>query len=525
MKKIIIAIALLLNIQNTFAQSEFKKEWETKIDFDSKWNICNTDLTLILAGNLRELLMIDGLTGKQKWRFNVKEKLNVKLLEDWNFLTTKENEPIELVYFDKKVDSNVVVYLNAQTGEIDNNNLVLKDKKDEIIKTKSTMFTHSVFDQASNTSIKINYQDRLLKSAMGKGSTINFTVNAKGTYNWETTLNGKCLRHLCDNLLTSNEPDVMFNLLVSNDKVFVIYEGISVLDLKTGKQIWNTTFDNVQLTIGLRAKQEIGRSAMPITNNNAVFICDFSKGEKAIKKLDINTGNLIWKSDELKNSDVISQLLVANNFLVAKFGGYIRKEIYIPDGNGGIGDGTYKVKYDYEGNSEIRVYNIETGKPIWNSNQVFVDDKFSSSECSILNDGNKLIACSNKWFYIVNSENGTLLHKAELDKKTIGKPQSIFKFNNNYIVEAEEGIASYSATAQKNYAISTNKKLFTEFKGNTYIVWTEKDVEDLNTFIKIDLNTGKITGKIKKCPYPKFNSKGNFFVQFADNIVKKYSVE
>ncbi|MCC7050731.1 MAG: hypothetical protein IT239_02990, partial [Bacteroidia bacterium] len=180
MKKIIIAIALLLNIQNTFAQSEFKKEWETKIDFDSKWNICNTDLTLILAGNLRELLMIDGLTGKQKWRFNVKEKLNVKLLEDWNFLTTKENEPIELVYFDKKVDSNVVVYLNAQTGEIDNNNLVLKDKKDEIIKTKSTMFTHSVFDQASNTSIKINYQDRLLKSAMGKGSTINFTVNAKG---------------------------------------------------------------------------------------------------------------------------------------------------------------------------------------------------------------------------------------------------------------------------------------------------------------------------------------------------------
>lgn len=524
MKKIrtLLCIAAL-SVKAAFAQSEFSTVWDTKANVNPEWNAFNDDLSLILVGDLKEIEMIDGTNGKSLWKFNAKEKLGVKSMEDWFFLFAKEGDPVEIVYKKPKEENKTSLYLDPRTGIINNSisEKDLKTKNNRPVRSKTkTMFAGSAYDPGSSTFLNINYNDRVLKSAVN-GTNMDMEIQAMGGYNWTVNITGKCVRHLCDNLLSSDEPAMMVSLFCSNEKVFVVYEGISVLDLKTGKLLWTTSFDNVQSSVGLKASQEIGRSPMPVTSDDAVYICDFSKEEKTIKKIDITTGNVLWKSDKLKNDDVVSQLEIVNNTLIAKFGGTVRKEKFIPNANGGIGDGTYKVNYSYEGTTDVRAYDAATGKPKWNINTMYPDDKFSKSECSILIENNKIALCSDKHFFLLNPENGATLSKTPIDK-TIGDPQILSTYQGMIILEGNKGIAAFNDNGDQSYAVNTGKRLFSEFKGDAFIVWTGKEIDDKNEFIRFDLKSGKIMGKLKGTYRPRFDTTGNYFLRFNDKAITKF---
>ncbi|HQK98090.1 MAG TPA: PQQ-binding-like beta-propeller repeat protein [Bacteroidia bacterium] len=526
MKLKLIALAILFSSTMAYSQSEFTKIWEMKSQVPNKWNNQNADLSMILMGDLKKIEMIDGTSGKSLWVFDVKKKLGVKSMEDWFFLWAMEGEPVEIVY--KKDDDNKVsVYLNSKTGEIENSitESTLKEKDVPLApsKKKNTIFASAAYDESGTTQVFIDYKDKLFKSALS-GTELELKISARGSNQWTTRIKGKCVRHLCTDLLSNDESEMMVNVSVSHGKVFVVYEGITVLDLKTGNVLWNTTFDNVQTSVGLKAKQEIGRSPMPVADDNAVYVCDFSKGEKAIKKLDINTGNEIWRSDKLSGNDVISQLLIVDNTLIAKMGGVIRVEKFIPDANGGIGAGTYKVEYSYEGSSEIRAFDVSSGKQKWTSDGFSNGDKFSKSHCSILNVNNSIVACSDKNFYLLNPSTGTATAKSELGKE-IGDPKSIFIYKDNYIVQGDEGIASFKSSGAKNYSESTDKCFFTEFRGDAFIVWIGKSIDDLNEFIRFDLDSGKISGKLKGTYRPRFDTTGDYFIRFKDETVTKFTTK
>ena len=522
MKKLsTLTFLLLVLAQVSFSQSEFKKAWQTKVSVTPKWNAYNNDLSMVLIGDLKEIEMLDGTSGKSLWKLEAK-KFGIKALEDWFFLVDKQGEPVKVIYKKPKDSQKTELYLNPKTGET-LASFSLKDKDKEQIqprKKSKTIFASSAFDEASNTYLKISYNDRLVKSAM-KGTELDLNIEAAGGNNWSTSVRGRAVRHLCDNLLSWDEPEMMMNIFAANEKVFVVYEGISVLDLKTGKLLWNTSFDNVQTSVGLKASQEIGRSALPVADKNAVYVCDFSKGEKSIKRLDINTGQVVWEGQKLSKDDVVSQLMVVDNLLIAKFGGIIRKEKFIPSSSGGVGAGVYKVNFDYEGTTAIKAYDIKTGKEVWSSEQL-KGDSFSKSESSVMLDGNNLIACSNSSFYILNAQNGNVIHKSALGSKEIGKAQAIFAYDGNYIVKGDEGIASFSKTANRNFATSTGKCLLDEFRGDAYIVWTGKDIDDMNEFVRLDLSNGKILGKLKGCYKPRFNTTGDHFLRFNDEVITLY---
>lgn len=515
--KIIISVALVLLAAISLpAQDEFKKIWETKVSVPNKWNAQNADLSKILIGDLKEIEMVDGTNGKSLWKFNIKDKLGVKQMEDWSFLWAKEGEPVEIVYKKPKEDTKISVYLDSKTGQINSSFKELKDKEQKIKKNKSKIFFASdAYDEASDTEISLLYDSKFI--AKHSGSEFDVLVVALGGHIWSKTIKVKAASHLNRLLLSKHEPNVMMNLMIAADKVFVIAEGISVLDLKTGNYLWGVSFDNVQSGM---TSQEIGRSPLPVVDNGSVYYCDFTKGEKAIKKLDINSGNVIWTSDKLNNDDVVSQLGITNNVLIAKFGGYIRKAKNIYNPNNGLT--SYKVSYEYEGKSDIRAYDATSGKPIWNAENISEDDKFAKSECSILLDKNKIIACTNKLFYILDPVKGTVIKQAPISFKEIGKPQNIFIHNESYIVEGEEGLASNDKTGEQNYAVSTGKRLMTEFRGNAFIVWTGKDVDDMNEFICFDLTSGKILGKLKGTYRPEFDTNGDYFIRFKDEQITKF---
>lgn len=513
-----IFILFLLCQYSLFSQNEFKKEWETKVDVENKWNSCNTDLSMILIGDLKEFSMVDGTNGKILWTFNAKEKFGIKSVEDWTFLFAKEGEPVEVIYKKPKEELKTTIYLDSKSGEITNsyNESTLKDKTNKINRSRNrTRFATSAYDEESNTYVDLYFKDKLLKNSYA-GNSFDVTVKASLNYNWETPIKVRAVTHINRLLLSSNDPDIMMNVMIKNGKVFIIYEGITVLDLKTGHVLWNTTFDLVDAGM---TSQEIGKAPLPTVDKDAVYICDLSKGEKVIKKLDINTGTLIWKSEKLDNDEVVSQLSIVENTLIAKFGGSIRKAKSVYNANNGAT--TQIAKNVYEGKSDIRVYDANSGKTLWTAEKMFSEDKFSKSECSILLNGNNLIACSPKFLYIVNPTTGEIKSKTEVGKE-IGKPEYIFEYNNNFILKGEEGIASFNLSGTKNYAISTNKALFTEFVGDAFIVWTGKNTDDLNEFIRFDLSTGGIMGKLKGCYYPRFDQTGNYFIRFNNNVITKY---
>lgn len=513
-----ILLGCILASQVLFSQGEFKKEWEVKVDVENKWNSCNADLSMIIIGDLKAFSMVDGTSGKVLWTFNAKERVGVKSVEDWTFLWAKEGDPVEVIYIKPKEDTKTTIYLDSKTGQINSSvtESTLKDKANKIKKpkTKQTFATYTV-DEASNTFIELYFKDKFLKNSSA-GNTFEVTVKASGASTWSTPIKARAVTHINRLLLSSDDPDIMMNVIAKNGKVFVIYEGITVLDMKTGAVLWTTTFDLVEAGM---TSQEIGKSPLPTVDKDAVYLCDLSKGEKAIKKLDINTGALLWKSEKLDNNDVVSELAITNNVLVAKFGGYIRKAKSVYNTNNGAT--TQIAKNIYEGRSDIKAYDANSGKQLWTAENTFVDDKVSKSECSMLIDGDVLLACSAKNIYYVEPATGKIKSKVELGKE-IGKPQRIFEYENNYIVKGEEGIASFSKAGAKNYATSTDKALFTEFKGDAFIVWTGKDMDDQNEFVRFDLSSGKILGKLKGCYAPRFDQTGNYFIRFNEKTITKH---
>src|SRR5690606_23007310 len=119
----------------------------------------------------------------------------------------------------------------------------LKDKVNKVRRSKNkTRFAGWASDETSSTDVELFYKDKLLKNS-SSGNEFEVTVKAWGGNSWSTNLKAKAVTHINRLLLSDDEPTVMMNLMVRNGKVFVIYEGISVLDLKTGSLLWTTTFD------------------------------------------------------------------------------------------------------------------------------------------------------------------------------------------------------------------------------------------------------------------------------------------
>ena len=113
--------------------------------------------------------------------------------------------------------------------------------------------------------MKLTYQKRVIGGA--KGSTRDITVTctkiSDGSYVWGTTFKGLVV----STLVTLED---LISLSMVNGKVFVMYEGITVLDESDGKILWNAEFDNSDVSVGLKAKQEIGISAMPVVDGNSI---------------------------------------------------------------------------------------------------------------------------------------------------------------------------------------------------------------------------------------------------------------
>ncbi|MBK7110864.1 MAG: hypothetical protein IPH60_00220 [Flavobacteriales bacterium] len=104
--------------------------------------------------------------------------------------------------------------------------------------------------------------------------------------------------------------------------------------------------------------------------------------------------------------------------MIARFGGLVRNEVFIPSPNGGVGDGTYKVEYTFEGSTSLRAYDAGTGAARsgtprrWNC-----PITSRRARCSILNKGGRTYACGEKNLYVFDPATGKVEQQAEYSSR------------------------------------------------------------------------------------------------------------
>ena len=505
------------------AQKEFPKVWEAKFSVDANWKGFTDDLNYIIGGDLTQIEVLDGNTGKSLWTYNFKERNGVKKCESWK--VQDESGVVEVTVQGKEKDApEETFHLDLGTGQpVGDSELTAREAKHKAPKPtkgmKRSVYQTSRMDEPTNTTLDLSYDAKKAMSAKG-GTDLNINVEASGGNTWKTSFTGKVVRHLNNDMLPADEGDVILGMTTGQGKVFVVYQGITCIEIATGKLLWTSTFDNVQTSIGLKVTQEIGRSAMPLVAADGVYICDFSRDERTIKKLDLNTGAVIWSADKLKKDDIVSELIIDAGNLVARFGGMIRVEQYIP-GSGGNGD-VYKVEYSFEGSTALHAFDAATGKPVWNTEEIKLEDNFKKSECNIYSTPGRIYACGEKNIYIFDAGTGKIIKQGEYNAKAIGAAQLLYPYGDALMVEGKKGIAQLGAELDVKYATNTGQCILTEEYGNSFIVWTGKKPDERNAFVRFDLATGMILGSISDCPRPHFDPDGERFVRFDGQKAMMY---
>lgn len=522
MKKLFVTCTLLFFLTQVFAQKEFALDWKFQFDVDVDWRMINEKRTLVFAGNLAEVAMMDATSGKQLWKINIKEKYGKRKAEDIDW--EKNAGVVFITMKGEKKEPDVKHYLDEKTGN-EITEAEFKSRKPEYV----WIWRGSVKSSELNTRFRISYEKKKIVGSMGKGTKSPIDIIAEGDINWRTTIEAKYIRTLCANAIPRYAADFggdFLKIMYANNKVFVLYEGMSVLDARIGKLLWSTDLDNTEFDFGLfKSTQTLGRSGYPEVTNDAVYVADLSKGQSCIKKFDLETGKLLWAGAKFDKDDVVPDLKVSGNVLLAQFGGRLEVQTYIP-GTSGRPD-VCKTEVKFAGNAGIKAYDINSGSLLWEtSNMKALNDKFNGAISNILVRDDKAYFASDKNMYCVKSTNGEVVFSLPIKTMKVGKPKYLFFNNGNIILEAEDGIAAISvADGKQVYATNTGKCIDLFNEGEAWFIWTGKDAMEREELVRIDLESGAIYGKIKDTAYPYFTQDGAYLIKFDGAKVLRYKTK
>lgn len=404
-------------------------------------------------------------------------------------------------------------YMSITTGEVPTDESRFTALHSEL----EFLMTDEVYLRKTVGNTVINLEGKMKKLS----SNTSFTLEASGYVQWKQTFEVPTVRQLYN-----GAPYVKMD--IQEDLIFVMAKEIIVFDLMNGKQLWKAPFDNCDISVGLRGKQEFGIAGWPLLSGNDLYYVDLQE-DNAIKKVNARTGELIWKSDKLKSSDRVPNLVLVDGVLVAQFGGMINTQIYVP-ASGSATQEHYKCENRFDGNYEVRVYDPASGKLMWRTSDFSgkLGDKFKERISTIYPVNNKIVVASSENIFCLEPKNGNLLYKVELKPMKIGGMFEIIvgeDYETLYVF-CDEGIASVNGVSGKvHYSAKTGEidwKLRMNYKfsqgKNTFIWVGEKD------FIAFDFAQGKVIGKMKDIKYPQFTADGNTIFLRDGSSVTRYTV-
>ncbi|MFN0031608.1 MAG: PQQ-binding-like beta-propeller repeat protein [Flavobacteriales bacterium] len=529
MKKVTMSIIVCMMMSAAgVAQKEFTNVYEVKCPISIDTWYSRSDQGLIIAGNDAQLWAMDGVTGKELWKVVYKEMFGVKKCEAWEY--EEDHAAIVVRTKGENKGEEVITYLDEMTGKsLGNSETVLKERKSRAdsprVRSKSKsewIGKGNLYLDNPNVTLSLDYESPRINASYDRGKKRPITVTCSGELTWSRTVEGSFVRSLCDNAFgPSGFGGDFIDLYVSGNCVFVVYEGLSVIDLQTGALLWETTFDFSTFDLGLmKAEMIIGRAPMPVVDETGVYIADLTKDSRAIKKFDLRTGKVIWESERLKKDAIITEMIIVDGVLLVRNGGKVLVQTLITDTNGGQ---VCKSEYKEEGDFNLVAYDITSGKALWVGDDVkSLGDKFKSIS-NLETDGKLLYVTSDRNLFALDPKSGAPKYKVSVDDMKIGTPQTIAIYENDILIDAEEGLARVKLSdGAIVYATDTKKNLGSFIEGDVLYVYTGKEPGDLTQFIRFNLATGAIEGGIKDTPNPYFTVDGNEFIKKKDQVFYRF---
>ncbi len=539
MKRVFITAIAIANICLANAQSEMKPAWETKLEHACESNEFNDQTGIIISSDEKNMSIIDANTGKVKWFKSFKE-LSGGLLKKVDERIPMWDANV-LFLFDRKGGKDEMAVVDLENGKMLWNSekyegvtggsvayipelemFAIASKKafhmikartgEEIWETQGFKgaLGKYYYSAADHSITALNY-NQFASSTSGGGNPFAMIGKAFGAFKsqltkmnvktgdvlWQSEVKGTVEKEIkTGKLLAKLKP-------IGTDKLMLSLEGVQMFDMASGKLIWSVTYDPTALE---ERKRGIGsgysgskliRSAVyraiaePLIDGNDIYVFDMaSKKSQYIRKYDINTGKLIWSSEELKQLTIAPNMYKINNKIVLQIGGWAEVQGIVEQKSQGFGNTSFqmtthkKVKFFKEyGPFGVEAFDASNGQNVWRS------ERFKKGVTNAFEKNGQIMVCSGKALYSLGAEDGKEKYEVSIMDDDINQSEQIFCLGDNAIVVGERGLAAHDvSTGKKVWAVRTKKGDLYDISGTIAFYATEK-----NDQVAVDLTKGSYT--------------------------------
>ncbi|HEY9362991.1 MAG TPA: PQQ-binding-like beta-propeller repeat protein [Chitinophagaceae bacterium] len=553
MFKTIAAIVLVMFItSSTYSQANFAVKWESKFENDADyWRYSTENGKYVVGTTKKEVSVISGVNGQPLWKktftdiAGVKEAKSQQIIEETETLLfiSKQKGNDELFCVDLKTGNKL--WSNDQFNEINLGNLIFINGAGcyAVVQKKGLTFIDEktgkekgavegikgvigryVYLEESNQLILFAYQVNSLK-AIGSGLKNNLICIDLNTFQpkWNTTIKGVVeIKKYAGKSFSIfdwatvgvnkgiGSGNVLVDLLVRENKAYVIMNGMQAFDLSNGNKLWEVEFD-LSLNRGMAGSSQLYNAvADPLFTKEFIYMAAFEKGrDKSIKKYDIETGKLIWETPVNGRKIIIPKISLVNGLIVAQIGGYVNLQ--------GEDKGSYFSKWKWQGPFGLKGFDAETGKLKWET------EKFDDRITNMLVNDNALFVADESNLFSINTATGEKAFEVKLKDAKTGKAQYIFNSNGRIMILGEDGLTAFNSKGNMEYSFTAKNASMNssdEYGDNLYYVGTDDEI------IAFDITTGKEIGRFefKKGYIYGIKNSGKTFMLYKDNKVTSYQV-
>ena len=543
MKKLMIFAVLLLSMVWAKAQEDMTTVWETKLGHQILHAGTSLEGEHSYAASDKEMSLFDNKTGKVIWEKSFSE-MAPKLRKIDELIPFWASSTIFL--FDRKLGKDQIACINLETGkslwttdkyqDLDESMITYISEEDcfaitlkkELVYIKAQtgeelwstekfkgVVGKYIYSGGDHTLTMVNFMPTLLGSLFSGFKNQIAKIDLKtGEILWENTYIG-----LAEKKVISRQP--IFDLNVSNGKVFLRLNGMQVYDDKTGAKIWSAAYDFtpervVGKPMGAKAFGVYGAVADPIIDGQDIYILDMqSRSKQYVKKYDLNTGKLIWTSPEIKDAKAIPGMKLVNGKILLQIGGVVEKQYFKMERSGDQVVRVDVIEFDNVNPCGIQALNASDGKLVWES------ERFRKGITNMISFGGNTIVCSGKALYSLDLETGKEKYEVPVAKGGVGLATQIQPFKEDVIVVVgEKGVSTFNANSGELLNSGKYRTSSLEDRVDNILIM-KTDKADIGTF---DLNTCKYKDfKARTGALTTLSRDGNFVYVYEKKVVTKLS--
>lgn len=266
--------------------------------------------------------------------------------------------------------------------------------------------------------------------------------------------------------------------------------------------------------MGCKAFGVYGAVADPVIEGTNIYVLDMvNKSNQYVKKYDLNTGELLWTSREIKDARAIPGMKIENGKVILQIGGVVEVQYTRTYRSGDQIVTEHVIKFENVKPFGIQALSTNDGALVWES------ERFKKGITNAISFDGNYIVCSGKELYSLDIATGKEKYEVPVSKGGVGLAQKILPFKDNTIVVVgEKGVSTFDAG--NGELLNSGKYRTSSFEDRVdNILVMKTDKADIGTF---DLNTCKYKDfKARTGAITTLSRDGNFVYVYEKKVVTK----